>query len=451
MTATLTREQALDDLDRLEGEIEQRYAYLSLRRAQLKAALDRARDDLPATISLDALAIRVMAVLASLADGHSALHHAERYLPRQFAPCLFGDVGDRIVAFPEDRRAFLHDPCPFVIALDGQPIEAWLTASRTIVPAGPAQLTRRLAARTLRHVGFLRAALGLPSAATLEIECASADGHQKHHLHVPIVDRKPRYDAWRRPPPAALPPGVGLWSVARMDDGPTAAATWATEMSRASACKALVLDLRGNSGGHRDLIPTLLGWLMPPGAAPTVVNAALYRLRRAEQADAPEGHLADRQLFPAASARWSAAERAAIATFAARFRPQWLPEGGSFSAWPYMLVSGHDDPRQHFSGPVIVLVDAGCFSATEILLTALQGRPNLTLVGQASGGGSGRPRSFSLRNSDLRVALSTMASYRADGTLIQGRGIAPDVALPVSAEDWIGRTDDTLAAALALL
>ena len=44
-----------------------------------------------------------------------------------------------------------------------------------------------------------------------------------------------------------------------------------------------------------------------------------------------------------------------------------------------------------------------------------------------------------------------MASFRPDGTLYEGHGVTPDVAVATRATDLIGRTDTALAKALELL
>jgi len=44
-----------------------------------------------------------------------------------------------------------------------------------------------------------------------------------------------------------------------------------------------------------------------------------------------------------------------------------------------------------------------------------------------------------------------MASYRRDGSLYDGHGVAPDVRVEPLASDFIGKTDRQLDAALALL
>ena len=97
----------------------------------------------------------------------------------------------------------------------------------------------------------------------------------------------------------------------------------------------------------------------------------------------------------------------------------------------------------------MVLQDGGCFSATDVFLGALKGWPRVTLMGEASGGGSGRARRYRLAHSGIEVRLSSMASFRPDGRLYDGAGIAPDVRVEATVADLLGRSDTVLDAAIA--
>ena len=114
-------------------------------------------------------------------------------------------------------------------------------------------------------------------------------------------------------------------------------------------------------------------------------------------------------------------------------------------------TGGHD--REYFyDKPVVVLSDASCFSATDIFLGALKGRPRITLMGSASGGGSARSQRFSLSHSGIRIQCASMVSYRPNGLLYDGRGVEVDVSLPIGPRDLLHEgTDTVLEAARARL
>jgi len=85
---------------------------------------------------------------------------------------------------------------------------------------------------------------------------------------------------------------------------------------------------------------------------------------------------------------------------------------------------------------VVVLVDIG-----------LSYR-NVTLMGLPSGGGSGCYQVYRLRNSQIRIRLSSMASFRPNGKLYDGNGVQPDIVVEPAPTDFIGQTDTVLEAAI---
>jgi len=136
----------------------------------------------------------------------------------------------------------------------------------------------------------------------------------------------------------------------------------------------------------------------------------------------------------------------AIESAAKLFRPEWEAPKGTMSEWHYMVLSRARGKQQyfHFDKPVIVLCNANSFSASDGFLNAFAELPQVTLMGQASGGGSGATRTFQLSRSKIVVALSSMASYRPNGKTFDGNGIEVDIeALPVLA-DFLDDTDSVL-------
>lgn len=82
---------------------------------------------------------------------------------------------------------------------------------------------------------------------------------------------------------------------------------------------------------------------------------------------------------------------------------------------------------EQFPGlPVVVLIDAGSASASEILAGALQDNKRATIVGSRSFGKGSVQNIFRLDNGDA-FKLTTALYYTPDGRSIQGGGIEPDV------------------------
>ena len=61
----------------------------------------------------------------------------------------------------------------------------------------------------------------------------------------------------------------------------------------------------------------------------------------------------------------------------------------------------------------------------------------MTLLGTASSGGSARSQSFRLPKTGLEVRCASMASFRPDGRLYDGRGIEVDGEVLPAPEDFL--------------
>jgi len=78
--------------------------------------------------------------------------------------------------------------------------------------------------------------------------------------------------------------------------------------------------------------------------------------------------------------------------------------------------------------PIVVLINKGSASASEILAGALQGRPNVLVVGERSFGKASVQAVFPLSNG-MAVRLTTAHYYTSYGKDIEGKGLEPDVAM----------------------
>jgi carboxyl-terminal processing protease len=96
---------------------------------------------------------------------------------------------------------------------------------------------------------------------------------------------------------------------------------------------------------------------------------------------------------------------------------------------PHELVAEPPADGPVWTKPVRFLIDPLCYSATEDFLQGLQGLGHVQLVGQRTGGGSGRPRTVRLRE-HLIATISTALTFDRAGRCIEGNGFAPDIAVP---------------------
>lgn len=83
-----------------------------------------------------------------------------------------------------------------------------------------------------------------------------------------------------------------------------------------------------------------------------------------------------------------------------------------------------------FAGPVVYLCDKDTFSAAEIFSMAMQAMPNVTSMGEQTGGALSDMLSFMLPNG-WELTMSNEVYIASDGKLYEGLGIPVDVELTV--------------------
>ncbi|MCH2162571.1 MAG: S41 family peptidase, partial [Phycisphaerales bacterium] len=458
---TISHAQALEDIEEFQRRLDDQFAYRHLRGIDLDAELDALRNSLQEMerhqnfVVSEHLAAQLNVVLAKFGDGHASASHRSVMRPTFHPPFLMQDAEGGVVAFLPDRSGFLDNQRPFILAIDGVPIDDWIDTVRPDITSGSPQLVRTRALRGLRDVELLRVRRGLPGGKTTRttgpqpgksLRCTLATGPNDPEpidVEVPMTVDRPTYGSWPRSVSTVTDDKIGYLRLAQMDRSNV----WdiRAAMEAFQDTDGLIVDVRGNGGGTRQGLITLAGYLLGPDEQPWVGNVAKYRLSRQFDKD----HLEARYMYRQDDPRWTDSQRAAIAAFAEDFQPEWDP-GEGFSDWHYLVLDRSDDPAEFFyDKPVIILSDPVCFSATDIFLGALADRPRITLMGKASGGGSARSQGFTLSNSGVEVRCASMASFRPDGRTYDGRGIEVDIEIDPAPDDVLqGSGDRVLEAAI---
>ena len=116
---------------------------------------------------------------------------------------------------------------------------------------------------------------------------------------------------------------------------------------------------------------------------------------------------------------------------------------------PYDYYFNPTEGHIHYTKPVVVLANRGSFSATNNFVSIMKHLPQVTVVGDVTGGGCGLPFTSELPNG-WTVRFSAAVIADALGNLTEF-GVAPDVKVDMNKADSDAGRDTMLEAAFSVL
>lgn len=100
--------------------------------------------------------------------------------------------------------------------------------------------------------------------------------------------------------------------------------------------------------------------------------------------------------------------------------------------------------------PVCVLINGASFSAAELFPELLRQLPNVTLIGDTTGGGGGSADIYNLP-SGKKIRISRSYFTRLDGKMVEWNGIVPDIVIEQTESDINNNKDKQLESAINFL
>jgi hypothetical protein len=123
------------------------------------------------------------------------------------------------------------------------------------------------------------------------------------------------------------------------------------------------------------------------------------------------------------------------------------PEHDNFSPLKPKYIDSYKGIR--YQKPVVVLTNRGCYSATNEFVSIMKYAPNVTIVGDKTGGGSGLPFSSELPNG-WSVRFSACPMFNAEKDHIEF-GVDPDVEVMMLPADSEKKIDTIIERARAII
>ena len=435
----LTVDEARQDLDDFQRQLEQRFSYVNANNVDVIAAISGAKADITGPIPVDELSDRIARLIAMFIDGHARPRlNTETGVELPFRIEM---SGPRYVAVKPDGSGFLNDTTPFIRRIAAYSMQRWVAAADAYIAQGSPQMVRRRAVRAVQRFQVLATMLGVSSDEGVAVELYGLNGESATitvKLLVP-VDKGPEENNERES--TILPGNIGYLRIPSFSGPANVPALVREWMPRLKDTQALIIDVRGNGGGSRAGLVELFPYFQREGEF-HVGNVSAYRL----YPEFKENHLSDARFsYREDDQRWEPWERQAIADFRQEFVPEWNHQPGDFSDWHYLVSSKRKgDPRFYYGNDIYVLIDDGCFSATDIFAGTFKGFRNTLLVGQPTSGGSARSVTEDLPHSKIRIRLASMVSFQPDGQLYDGRGIHPDIYVDATPDSFLNDGKDNV-------
>ncbi len=440
----ISGKEYLADLDALEQRFHDQASYLQLRDYDFRGAFSRLRQSRSPRISTQQFALALKKLIAQLGDAHAKVvtHFDDPNV--RFLPFSLADTRDGPVALQADHSGFIASTYPFIVAIDGRAMSTWLkTASQYVAQASP-QLIRHRSLREMRMIDQLRHDLGVPPSEFIRLTLTSRNGKKRIIQRLALSHKKLPHGTIPIGDTRTLEANIGYLRISRMKNSRIDKVISA--MHDFKHTNGLIIDVRNNTGGRYGILQALYGFFLPQTAPPYVANITAYRLSRRFSED----HLHYRPTYTRNHLGWTIAKRQAIQRTLEVFHPKWPLPQNQFSPWHFMVLGHSMSSQQYFyRQPVVVLCNAASFSATDGFLSVFADLPKVTLIGQPSSGGSGAIQNFDLPQSGIRIALSSMASFRPNGMLYDGNGIDVDIRISPAPNDFLGKTDAVLKRAIA--
>jgi hypothetical protein len=465
----LTKEKALEDLKEFKTLLQNQSSYYQVSNFDFEKSYNEVERKINQEDSIPVyfLAFELEKIISNIIDRHASIRmenfeEDDYELLNLYLPFAVSSLGDNIVALNFNRTTkeyeYFDQAYPYLKAVDGIDIKDFLNKNAYTRKLSPKNAKQSDELKDLRDIGELYFKQG--KITLKEIEITLTNGKTDKKLLLPVSNRRNWYfdigstnfnrdyrdfgrdenfelsklDKWLIDSIAY----IAIPSMLSYEETPNLEPYLSSTIEKYKDSKAMIIDIRGNGGGTREILNTLSGYFVQPEQSPWIANVAY--VRSDQFLDEDISSMQSRFLYNYNSEMLSDKDRKAIDSFNENYETEYKVDVNKFSE-PYYMVLHSKKPINY---PIYILVNEECFSAASVFTSALKGLENVKIVGVTTNGSSGRSQKFYLKNSNIRVKLSTMLSFQRNGKTLDGNGTVPDIIIERDENQVLRKGDSQL-------
>jgi len=467
----LTKKQINEDIEFLTKTLNDKSSYVYLNGYNFNTDFENYLKTIGDTVKLEDFGLFITKTLAKIGDRHSSLTTIRGYSLNEslFLPFMYAPNNGKVVVLNLNQHKefeILNTKFPYLKKIDGMEIKDFLQKTRPEDIKAPEETYFTMAVRDIRDIQKNYKILNKSLPKEIKLTLSDASFKKDTTVLVSPVDRSNRLRPWdekfeskyvlvddeeyNKPEIIkqlfTIKDSIAYIKIPAMtskDEAPLLFDELNSFMkSIHHESKALIIDVRSNSGGTRDLIYEFANYLVHPDSM-YVVNATKQRV----PIPLPEEYierLHGRFLF--SYSELTDREQASVDTFLKTFKPMYELDDKKFSEYYFGLFNGEKLSKQafYYNKPVYILANEKTFSAASVFVSVFKEIPNIQIVGVTTDGSSGNSEWFDLPNSKLFGKISTMVSFQKNGKILDGYGTEPDIKIERDMNQILWKSDTQL-------
>jgi C-terminal processing protease CtpA/Prc len=450
----LSKKQITEDIEFLTKTLNEKSSYVYLNGYDFNTDFENYLKTLSDSTRLENFGMFITNTLAKIGDRHSSLNGIRGYDLKEslFLPFIYAPLNNRVVVLNKNQNKeleILNPKFPYLKKINGIDINDFLQKTRPEDIKAPQETYFTYAVRDIRDIEKNYILLNKTLSKEIELTLSDSTFNNDTIFTLTPINKSQRQRPWderfevdylrvkdedyNKPVIIEklfnIKENIAYIKIPEMvakDEAPLLFDKINSFMqSIQNDSEALIIDVRANSGGTRDLLYEFAKYLINPDSI-YVVNATKQRGPLPLPKDYKKS-LNNRFLYTLSEL--DDEEQKKATEFLKSFKPIYELDENKYSEYYFGLLNGKKLGKStfYYNKPVYILANEKTFSAASVFVSAFKGLPNIKIAGLTTDGSSGNSEWVDLPNSKLFGKISTMVSFQKNGEILDGYGTEPNI------------------------